>query len=527
MNSSPTSYNQVTPPECEIYTMLGGRLDHTSTQAYAVLVFLIVVNIIACPLTTVFNVLVVVAVKTKLRLKIMSNVALGCLATTDGLVGVIAQPLFVAWLISVIRGGDSSASCTLHQLSVNSIRVLCAISLFHLVVMNVERYIAIKHSFEHITLVTVPRILYSSALAWIAGLVLTIPVVIVDTKLYLTVNNINVILSLAITAFCQIVLYNETRRHEKQIATQQVSMEARQKFLKEKKALKLTTTILFVLLLTYSPIIVVRILLTNSVIQSINAAYSAFFTAVFVVILNSVINPIIYCIRIRQFRVAFIEIVLRKSNTQAEDFEKRFFGTLKAVGPHEEENNSEGHNNDEQENSINSDNNGNNNINDGDNNDDNTVDNDNINNATTSTTTVTMTKTYDKNNNNNNSNSNGNNISINDKGEKSNDHDNTNNDYDDSNDNKDISGGSNNDDNNNNATTTTTATRTMKMTKTTAHGNDNSIANNDNDDNSNDHDNINKDDDDTNDNGDNHSDNNNNKKNNDNNNNNNTDNNNE
>ena len=201
MNSSPTSHGQVTPTECEIYTRLGGRLDHTSTQAYGVLVFLIVVNIIACPLTIVFNVLVVVAVKTKPRLKTMSNVALGCLATTDGLVGVIAQPLFVAWLISVIRGGDSSADCTLHELSANSIRVLCAISLFHLVAMNVEQYIAIKHSFEHITLVTVPRMLYSSALAWIAGLVLTIPVVIIDTQIYLTVNNINVIVCLAITAY--------------------------------------------------------------------------------------------------------------------------------------------------------------------------------------------------------------------------------------------------------------------------------------------------------------------------------------
>ena len=37
--------------------------------------------------------------------------------------------------------------------------------------------------------------------------------------------------------FCQVVLYFETRRHEKEIATQQVSVEAREKFITEKKLL--------------------------------------------------------------------------------------------------------------------------------------------------------------------------------------------------------------------------------------------------------------------------------------------------
>ena len=159
-----------------------------------------------------------------------------------------------------------------------------------------------------------------------------------------------------IIIFCQVTLYCETRRQEKQIAAQQVSLEARQKFLKEKKALKVTTTVLFFLILSYLHVIVCRILV--SVVNSVNAEFVAFFIACFLLILNSLINPIIYCLRIRQFRVAFIEIVFCKNNFHAENIEMRVFGTRNAVLPAlgEAEAGLKGQNND-QENSNSSNNN--------------------------------------------------------------------------------------------------------------------------------------------------------------------------
>ena len=87
--------SQETPSQCEVHIFLGGTLDHTTTEAYAVLVFIIVVSVIACPITTVLNALVIIAVKTKPRLQIMSNIAIACLATTDGIMGVIGQPLSI------------------------------------------------------------------------------------------------------------------------------------------------------------------------------------------------------------------------------------------------------------------------------------------------------------------------------------------------------------------------------------------------------------------------------------------------
>jgi len=42
---------------------------------------------------------------------------------------------------------------------------------------------------------------------------------------------------------------------------------------------------------------------------------------------NSFVNPTIYAVRKRQFRIAFIELLLRKSYQDAKDFEKRIFGS--------------------------------------------------------------------------------------------------------------------------------------------------------------------------------------------------------
>lgn len=336
MNSTETPLSGTIPSECVMYNFLGGKLDDTTTEAYAVLVFIIVASIASCPFTILLNVLVIVAVKTKHRLKTNSNIVLGCLAVTDGLMGVVAQPMFAnaATRILTLQGDTSKEYCFLSDhLTRNVSRLLCAASVFNLVLMTVERYFAIKHSFAYTTMVTKARIFASSAAAWITAVVVTIPSLINHNEIYLTINNIILAVCLATITFCQAVIYVETRRHEKQIAAQQISLAARQKFLKEKKALKITTIVISILLLSYSPIFVVRILLLKSTIAGVNIAYISFYIASFVTHLNSLMNPVIYCVRIRQFRVAFIEILLRKSYTQAEQFERRMFRTSNNVAP--------------------------------------------------------------------------------------------------------------------------------------------------------------------------------------------------
>ena len=211
--------------------------------------------------------------------------------------------------------------------------LLIGTSLAHLALINVERYFAIKHPFAYTTKVTKARILCSCALAWITMLLLNAPLIIATVRVLNTINSIVWIALVAVIIFCQVMLYLEIRRHEKHIAQHQVSGEARQNFLKEQKALKLTTIVLLALLLTYLPMIVVRILVVNVGIRVLNGLQ----IATSVMLLNSLINPIIYCVKRRSFRVAFIEILLGKTYAQAQAIERRVFKFRNAVAPLEEE----------------------------------------------------------------------------------------------------------------------------------------------------------------------------------------------
>ena len=72
----------------------------------------------------------------------------------------------------------------------------------------------------------------------------------------------------------------------------------------------------------------VNLLRLTPVRFSVNINYIILHTSLTAVVLNSMINPIIYCVRIRQFRVAFIKDLFRKSSAEAENLEKRVFARL-------------------------------------------------------------------------------------------------------------------------------------------------------------------------------------------------------
>ena len=67
-------------------------------------------------------------------------------------------------------------------------------------------------------------------------------------------------------------------------------------------------------------------LISKSVIKSVNLAYMALFAGIIVKIFNSIVNPIKYCVKIRQFRVAFIQLAwclgkaIRKLKTWKNEF---------------------------------------------------------------------------------------------------------------------------------------------------------------------------------------------------------------
>ena len=116
-----------------------------------------------------------------------------------------------------------------------------------------------------------------------------------------TVTRITVILilrqiaAISLIVTFQVIVYREVRRHEKQILALQVSLEESLKCQKEKRALKLTSTIIAAVAVSYTTpwiiTVIARLLFAKEIIDVLMAVGEV---GLLPLLLNSVINPIIY-----------------------------------------------------------------------------------------------------------------------------------------------------------------------------------------------------------------------------------------
>jgi len=291
---------------------------------YGFLTAAAVFSLVTCPFTILLNALVIIAVKTKRRLQTHSNMLLACLALTDLMVGLVVQPLHTAMTILLLQGKDAHELCDIFFAFTISFAIFTFATTSHLILISGERYLAVKHTFNHATVVTKSRLMISSAVLWI-----TAPLYFIGT-LYLTVARFVYIAALVSSIVSsQVLVYKEARRHEKQILSLQVSVEARAKFRQERKALKLTTIILAKTFLCFvlpciSVIIAFRLFRNQS---SPGFEILVGYLCRLLVISSSVLNPVLYTVRKREFRVACIELLFRKSLQDAEIFDRRLFGS--------------------------------------------------------------------------------------------------------------------------------------------------------------------------------------------------------
>ena len=123
-------------------------------------------------------------------------------------------------------------------------------------------------------------------------------------------------------------VYREVRRSEKQIIANQVSLEVKEKLLKNKKAFYCTIIVLLAIFLCYFPANIIILILISFVKDDIpiNAAHIVYNLVTLLPVLNSLFNPLIYAVRIRYFRVAFIQLLSRKTIAEAEQLEMNIFG---------------------------------------------------------------------------------------------------------------------------------------------------------------------------------------------------------
>nr|XP_058959921.1 alpha-1B adrenergic receptor-like [Pocillopora verrucosa] len=130
--------------------------DKADVLSVAGAINVIIINTITCPFTVILNLLVIKAVKSTPRLRTNSNILLACLAVTDALTGLLGQPLFVLWKIFLLFGLSDSG--TVENCFATTVVVILTASYFHLMLVTLERLLAIKFTMQYPNFITDEKI---------------------------------------------------------------------------------------------------------------------------------------------------------------------------------------------------------------------------------------------------------------------------------------------------------------------------------------------------------------------------------
>jgi len=181
------------------------------------------------------------------------NILLACLAGTDLIVGAASQPAFIAGQIYVMKDLYLIEYCRYHKESHLIFGIPIYASLFHLTLISVERFEAMKYTFRYETIFTESRLKIAVVSSWVIA---CCPGILqsLSEEFEIIIRVVWSLLgyfSLSLMLYCHLSVYFVTRRNEKQIKCEQVSPQAATDFAKEKKALK-TTRIITMALLFYA-----------------------------------------------------------------------------------------------------------------------------------------------------------------------------------------------------------------------------------------------------------------------------------
>ena len=281
----------------------------TGNLAQEVGIITVIINSITCPFTAVINVLVMIAVKRRRRLQSNTNILLACLAVTDAVTGLAVQPSLIVWKTFYLlnyNGIESSVAGEFHKFF---LRTLTICSSLHLILITCERLIAIKFTMRYPYIVTKRKIKVAVIVCWAfsfmsQGIGYSSSNFIVRVTINLIVSLVMIFCILFITA-TYAILYRESRRHESLIKTQQLPQEEVERFVKENKALKTTAFVVSAVFLSFLPMV----LTVFSVVVGVRRHFDL--EAVFAVsgplartcaVLNSLVNPLIYCLRQKEMR---------------------------------------------------------------------------------------------------------------------------------------------------------------------------------------------------------------------------------
>lgn len=270
-------------------------------------------NAIASPFTVIFNGLIIWAILGDHQLRSKSYFALlASLAVTDLAVGLLLDPLLCWHLVSLLTEGETK--CVFTAITI-VLSISSGLSLSTLMIISVERFLAIELPFFHLRHVTTKRVMIIAVALWLLVPSKLLPLTILLDNfetfkrapvLMFTAGNI--LVTMYCTAKVHITAYFKQKSklsvspacQKAQLGEKDENLRCR---MQEYRLAFMMSTLVLLSIILYIPAIIVIILQAikgNEVTPEFK--YIATYIVMMLVQLQALINPVIMLLRIKQIK---------------------------------------------------------------------------------------------------------------------------------------------------------------------------------------------------------------------------------
>ena len=142
------------------------------------------------------NFLILVALNKETSLYPPSKLLYRCLATTDLLVGIVTQPLYATYWLSLVHEHWSLCRYVRDAVNISSF-ALCSVSLLTLTTISVDRLLALLLGIRHRAILTLKRTRILTATFWIIS--------VASGSFYVTHTQISVLYAIILILSCSVI----------------------------------------------------------------------------------------------------------------------------------------------------------------------------------------------------------------------------------------------------------------------------------------------------------------------------------
>ena len=265
-------------------------------------IFFVAVDIFLSITAFAGNYLILVALSKESSLHPPSKLLYRCLATTDLLVGLVAQPLYATYWMSVFQEHWSRCRYTRDAGYVTSY-VLILVSLMTMTAISVDRLLALLLGLRYKQIVTLKRTYIIVTTFWVFTLVASLSGIFYHRIIFMY--------SSLVISFCLVIsfasytkIFCTLRYHQAQVRDQQqLSQTNALNMARFRKAVYSALWVQLALVVCYAPVCTVSIVIAHTKKYSLLSVVTRK-VAVILLCFNSTLNPFLYCWKISEVRQA-------------------------------------------------------------------------------------------------------------------------------------------------------------------------------------------------------------------------------